>query len=162
MEVIISAARDNTLKVWNYKIQECVQTMSHLVHKVSDFIAYNNVVVVGSYDNKLKIYSLAQDENEGIKTYLQPKGTLTRQISAKIISMNITNDQRLFAILSADSSIEFFKILSNAEIKKRMINVETAKLKKKEKLIKKDQKAEILVEVKNLLKSENYWFLTCQ
>lgn len=157
-DVIISVSKDNTLKIWNYRTQECLQTLSDLIHKISNFIIFNNMIIIGSQDTKLKIYDFKTTVNQNVTTYLENKGSLNRQSSAKITSMDMTHDQKLFTILSKDSSIEFFKILSNAEIKKRLLNDELLKsnLKKREKLLNKDKISDITNNVKSLIKDNNY------
>ena len=74
--------------------------------------------------------------------------------------MSITQDQKLITVLSKDSSIEFFKLLSNTEIKKRLLNEELvrSKIKKKEKLLNKDKIVEVTNNVKSLIKSNTYNF----
>ena len=55
------------------------------------------------------------------------KGYLARQSTAKIISLNLSADKKIISILSNDNSIEFLKILSENEIKLRLIKSELEK-----------------------------------
>jgi len=160
IEVIVSTSKDNSLKIWNFRLQECMQTVSDLVHKVSNFLIINDILIIGSLDKKLKIYTFSTIVNQNITTYLVSKGSFHRQSTTKILSMEITNDQKLFSILSKDSSIEFFKILSNSEIKKRMINEEllSSNIKKREKLLNKEKITNASNNIKELLKTEKYNF----
>ena len=134
---------------------------------MSSFLVFNDLLILGSQDTKLKIYTFQTNDHKNDEksitpntTYLENKGSLNRQSSAKIISMSITQDQKLITVLSKDSSIEFFKLLSNTEIKKRLLNEELvrSKIKKKEKLLNKDKIVEVTNNVKSLIKSNTYNF----
>lgn len=162
IETIISCSKDSTIKIWNIKSQETLQTIADLVYKVTDFIIYENWLIVGSYDNKLRIYKFQQQySNElNINTFVSLKGSLSRQSNSKIISLNITNE-KLLSVLSNDNSLEFFKILSTTEVKNRIVYSEMNKLKKqakREKLIIKDKYQEINEKVKKMMSNDEYNF----
>jgi U3 small nucleolar RNA-associated protein 12 len=161
MEILISSSKDNTIKLWNIKNQEVLQTIADLVHKVTDFLVIDNTLVVGSYDNKLRLYVFQKKYvNElSVTSYISLKGSLTRQSNYKILSMTITPDSKMFTIVSNDNSIEFFKILSQAELKRRLVHTEMTKIKiteKREKLIIKEKLTETNEKVKNLVTNSEY------
>jgi U3 small nucleolar RNA-associated protein 12 len=161
IESLISCSKDNTVKLWNIKNQEVLQTIADLVHKVTDFIIVDNILVMGSYDNKLRLYVFQKKYiNElNVTSYMSLKGSLTRQSSYKILSISTTPDEKMFSILSNDNSIEFFKILTQTELKRRLVHAEMSKIKKtekREKLIMKEKFTEINDKVKGLIAGGEY------
>lgn len=166
-EILISSAKDNTIKLWNVKNQETIQTIADLVHKVTDFAltTSENILIVGSYDQKLRLYqfqSIRRDANINNKSsnnYFSMKGFINRQSSAKILSINVSSDEKLISILSNDNTIEFLKILTEKEVKYRLMKTEmdkNEKNEKREKLLIKEKFKEISEKVKNLIKNKEY------
>lgn len=158
-EVLVSAARDNTVKLWNIKTQETLQTVADLVHKVTDFIIVDNVLFLGSYDNQIRLYSFQETYSKELKitTYVNLKGILPRYSNSKIVSIAVFG--QLISILSVDNSVEFFKILSQNEIKRRLIMTKLSKVKKnekKEKLVMKEKYLEVEEQVKSLVDNREY------
>jgi U3 small nucleolar RNA-associated protein 12 len=163
IEILVSSSKDNTIKVWNVKNQETLQTIADLVHKVTDFLIYDDVLILGSFDQKIRLYQFNQNSFNKSSTkdnnYFVIKGHLTRQSNSKIISISLSKDSKLISILSKDNSVEFFKILSPGELKKRLIKNElekTKKTEKREKLLAKDKYTEVETRVKNLMEQEEY------
>jgi U3 small nucleolar RNA-associated protein 12 len=164
MEILISSSKDNTIKIWNIKNQETLQTIADLVHKVTDFLIYENILILGSFDQKLRLYQFSKKELlSGTKdtNYFIMKGFFTRQSSAKILTISISPDNKLISILSNDNSIEFVKILSPSELKRRLVKIEmekNQKNEKKEKLLNKEKFNETSDKIKNLMEREEYNF----
>lgn len=162
-EILISSSKDSTVKLWNLKNQETLQTIADLVHKVTDFVVMGNLLILGSYDNKIRIYRFQQSfSNETkISTYVSLKGNLIRQSNSKIINMDISPDDKIISILSNDNTIEFFKVLSEIEIKRSLIYSimkKNKKNEKREKLISKDTYKELFEKVKLTFANEEYNF----
>jgi U3 small nucleolar RNA-associated protein 12 len=161
-EILISSAKDNTIKLWNIKNQETIQTIADLVHKVTDFVLTpsENILLVGSFDQKLRLYQFQpvkrEVNNKSQNNYFTTKGFINRQSSAKILSINVSHDEKLISILSNDNTIEFLKILSEKEVRYRLMKSELEKgekNEKREKLVIKDKFKEISEKVKNLIKN---------
>jgi U3 small nucleolar RNA-associated protein 12 len=158
VDVLLSCSKDNTLKIWNIRNQEVLQTIADLVHKVTDFLIVENILIVGSYDNKLRLYIFQKNYENNVNTYVSQKGVLNRQSNSKIISMSIINN-KLISILSNDNSIEFFKVLSDNEMKLKLIYAEQMKNRrnaKREKLVQEDKYDEIAEKVLALIENGEF------
>ena len=65
-----------------------------MVHKNSNFLSYDNLIIFGSFDEKMKIFEINNDElnksetNTGNKKIFVQKGQLIRQSKAKILSFD--------------------------------------------------------------------------
>ena len=163
VEVLISSAKDNTIKIWNIKNQETIQTIADLIHKVTDFAMSENILLVGSYDQKLRLYQFQPIKKETASksqnNYFTSKGFVNRQSNAKIISISISHDEKLISILSNDNTIEFLKVLSSKEVKYRIMKTEldkNEKSEKREKLLMKERFEEVSEKTKNLLKNKEF------
>lgn len=133
LKLIITCSKDNTIKFWNRTTQECVQTIANLVNKINYFTIFQEMLVLGTYDNKLSIYKLAYSAKKqkvdltGSLQLAHLKGSLLRKTGARIISMKILFQERLLVVFSNDKIIEFFKILSDKEIETRVFLNESKK-----------------------------------
>ena len=164
-DIALSLSKDNSFKIWNLKNQVCIYTHVDVVNKLSNFLVINNDVIFGSYDDKIKIYELNvnNEDTEAINTLkkndiLKAKGIMKKYSKSKVVSFCLSEDEKVFGILSADSSVEFFKVLSKTELRNRLIATMISKDKngKKEKLIK-DEKFKIMIlQAKSLIKSKEY------
>ena len=161
----MSLSKDNSFKIWNLKNQVCIFTHVDVVNKLSNFLVINNDVIFGSYDDKIKIYELNVDneDTEAINTLkkndiLKAKGILKKYSKSKVVSFCMSEDEKIFGILSADSSVEFFKVLSKTELRNRLIATMISKDKngKKEKLIKNEKFKIMISQTKSLIKSKEY------
>lgn len=162
-EILISSSKDSTVKLWNLKNQETLQTIADLVHKVTDFLVVGNLLVLGSYDNKIRVYRFQQSFSNETKvtSYVSLKGNLIRQSNSKIINMDISNEGKILSVLSNDNTIEFFKVLSELEIKRRLvysIMKKNKKNEKREKLLNKDTHKEVFEKVKVTFENGEYNF----
>ena len=159
---MISCGKDNLIKIWNIRNQECIQTISDLINKISDIYILNDLIILGCFDNKLRLYQIHSKTligNEKLQNFVTLKGMITRKSSSKIIDFSISTDKKLISVLSGDSSIEFFKILNDQELKKRLISIEKNKLVKKEKLLNgEDKLKEIKDKVKLMISKNDYNF----
>ena len=164
MEILISSSKDNTIKIWNIKNQETLQTIADLVHKVTDFLIHENILLLGSFDQKLRLYQFNKKELlSGTKdtNYFVMKGFFTRQSSAKILTISVSPDNKLISILSNDNSVEFIKILSQGELKRRLTKIElekNQKTDKREKLISKEKFSETSDKIKVVIEKDEYNF----
>lgn len=139
---IISASKDNTIKIWNTQTQECLQTLCDFIHKVNRILVLDDMLIVGLYDSKIRLYKLAFGKD--IYSIAHLKGILSRQSSSKIINMSLNMNNKLLVVLSADNTLEFFKVLSEKELLKRLMLIENSNESKKSK----NKKREILLSEK--------------
>jgi U3 small nucleolar RNA-associated protein 12 len=162
MDALISCGKDNLIKIWNIRTQECIQTISDLIHKISEITLIKDLIILGCYDNKLRIYQIHGKNligNEKLPNYVTLRGLITRKSGSKIIDFSISSDKKLLSVLSDDSNIEFFKILNDKELKERMISLEKSKLVKKEKLLNGEDKIkEIKERVKTQISNNDFNF----
>jgi WD40 repeat protein len=160
-EILISSSKDSTVKLWNLRNQETLQTIADLVHKVTDFQVFGNLLLLGSYDNKVRIYKFQQTFSNEHKTfsYVTLKGNLLRESNSKIVNMDLTPDGKMISILDNENNIQFFKILSELEIKRLLVYSEMKKNNrqaKREKLIAKDNYKELFEKAKIAYENEEY------
>jgi U3 small nucleolar RNA-associated protein 12 len=136
LNIIISCSKDNTLKIWNKNTQECLQTISNLISKINYFTLFEDILILGTYDNKLNLYKLhmnqsSKDLNTQVIAHL--KGSLLRKSGAKITYMSVVknlnnSNSNVLTVFSKDKTVEFFKILTHKEIENRINLNETKKL----------------------------------
>lgn len=157
VDVLLSASKDNTIKLWNIKTQETLQTIADLIHKVTDFIICDGLLLVGSYDQKIRLYTIQQKESLSSGNFLVLKGNIVRQSNSKILSIQMYGD-KLLSIQGNDNTIEFVKILNKSELKSRMIKNELDKDKsnKREKLIVNEKYNAISEKVKASIEADEY------
>lgn len=129
IEILISSSKDSTVKLWNLKSQETLQTIADLVHKVTDFQVIGNLLILGSYDNKIRIYKFQQTFSNEHKTfsYVTLKGNLLRDSNSKIVNIDLSPDGKLISVLDNENNVQFFKIMSELEIKRRLVFTEMRK-----------------------------------
>lgn len=131
--LLVSCSKDNSLKIWNRSTQECLQTISNLVNKINNFEIYENMLILGTYDQKFSIYKLQvtkskkefENSNLNILTIAHLKGSVTRKSSAKITDITVFSN--ILSVFSKDKSVEFFKILSDTEVENRLTLIECKK-----------------------------------
>ena len=160
---IFSLSKDNSFKIWNVKNQICLFNYIDMVHKNCNFLNIDNLIIFGSYDEKMKIFEINNEElnksenNIGNKKLFIQKGELIRQSKAKTLYFD-KSDYNIFCVLNNDNSIEFFKILNKREIINRIIQslISKDKNNKKEKLIKKEKFNELINKAKELYKNKEY------
>ncbi len=160
-EILVSSSKDSTVKLWNLRNQETLQTIADLVHKVTDFQVFGKLLLLGSYDTKVRIYKFQQTYSNEHKTfsYVTLKGNLIRDSNSKIVNMDISTDGKIISILDNENNIQFFKILSELEIKRRLVYSEmkrNSRNKKREKLVANDNYKELFEKAKIAYENEEY------
>lgn len=132
-KLLLTCSKDNSLKIWNRSTQECLQTISNLVNKINNFEIYNNMLILGTYDQKFSVYKLQitkskkefENSNVNSLTIAHLKGSVTRKSSSKITDITVFSN--ILSIFSKDKSVEFFKILSDIEVENRLNLIEIKK-----------------------------------
>lgn len=153
----ISIGKDNTFKIWNLKNQICVFTHIDAVNKLTMYSVVDNLFLFAGFDSKIKIFEFKNDTKKD-EVSLVAKGHFSRSSKAKIINIKINPNTNVIALVSADNSVEFFKILSHREIRGRLIKtmMNSDKNAKKEKMIQKDKFEEFKEKAKSLLNNSSY------
>ena len=130
-QFIFSISDDFSFKIWDTNIQKCIYTYSDTANKLTSFLNIGSTLLFGTFTKEIDIFYINLDSyiNNDIETKLSDnnknekilinKGTLKKQSNNKTISF-YSNDE-VFIVLSNDSSIELFKILSKKELKARLI-----------------------------------------
>ena len=146
LNIVVSSSKDDCIKIWNLKNQECIQTIANLTSKINYFTIIDrlDMLVVGTYSNKLILYKLqypVKKQNNKLdlslnntdynlnseNTVAHIKGSLIRQTGSKVNNIILDCDNKLLIIISKDNNVEFFKVLSNNELLYRIINTEETK-----------------------------------
>ena len=129
-QFIFSISEDFIFKIWDTNIQKCIYTYSDTANKLTSFINIDSTILFGTFSKEINIFYINLDSyiNNDITTKLNNKnkndilinkGIIKKQSNNKTLSF-CTNDE-VFIVLSNDSSIELFKILSKKELKARLI-----------------------------------------
>ena len=129
-QFIFSISDDFSFKIWDTNIQKCIYTYSDTANKLTSFINIDSTLLFGTFTKEINIFHINLDEyiNTDIESKLNEKnknellinkGVIKKQSNNKTIYLYINDD--IFIVLSNDSSIELFKILSKKELKARLI-----------------------------------------
>ena len=129
-QFIFSISDDFSFKIWDTNIQKCIYTYSDIANKLTSFININSTILFGTFSKEINLFYFNVDSYlyNDIETKLNKKnkndllinkGVIKKQSNNKTISFNSNKD--IFIVLSNDSSIELFKILSKKELKARLI-----------------------------------------
>ncbi|CAL9738297.1 U3 small nucleolar RNA-associated protein 12 [Monosporozyma servazzii] len=126
---LISTSKDGLVKIWDLKIQQCVET--HIAHTGECWALgiKNDFVVTTSADSQVKIWELNLENENGSK--LVEKGVHEKQSRHRGIDIQFVtalDGASFFFIQNADKTVEVFRIRKDEEIAKA--------LKKREKRLK--------------------------
>lgn len=126
---LISTSKDGLIKIWDLKVQQCIET--HIAHtgECWSLGVENDFVVTTSADTQVKIWELNLDNDNGSK--LIEKGVYEKQSKNRGINVEFvttTDGVKFFFIQNADKTIEVFRIRRDEEISRA--------LKKREKRLK--------------------------
>ena len=129
-QFIFSLSDDFSFKIWDTNIQKCIYTYSDTANKLTTFLNIDSTLLLGTFSKEINLFHINLDSyiNNDMETKLNGKnkneiminkGVLKKQSNNKAIYFYSNDDA--FIVLSNDSSIEFFKILSKKELKARLI-----------------------------------------
>ena len=120
--VAISASKDGLVKVWVLETQQCVQTV--VGHRAEVWaMAVDRAeqrLVTGTTDNLLRFWSI--DSSVRDETPLKPMGQLQRSTQARVISIryhSLPDGSELVGVLSADKTLQIFRVRSEASARKK-------------------------------------------
>lgn len=115
---LVTSSKDNTVKLWNFKTQEVLQTIADLINKVTYFEVFEDYLVVGGADKNLKVYQIEPVVENLIKRYLVPRGDLKRKTGDRV--RKIIYERNCLFVLTENSSVEVFKVLRDEETIERL------------------------------------------
>lgn len=126
---LVSTSKDGLIKVWDLKVQQCVET--HIAHtgECWSLGVRNDFVVTTGADSQVKIWELNLENPNGSK--LIEKGIHEKQSKQRGLDVQFitsTDGVGFFYIQNADKTIEVFRIRKEDEISRA--------LKKREKRLK--------------------------
>jgi U3 small nucleolar RNA-associated protein 12 len=129
VKTLISGAADGLVKVWNLEVQQCVQTVIASDTQVTALRAdiAGARLYVGVRDDVLKVYSLEKlRAGEIDSTALDndtaavvEHGTLKRKTNKPTTAVVFSSDKTYLAVV-ANKTVEIFRILSAADVKKKV------------------------------------------
>ena len=130
-QFIFSISDDFSFKIWDTNIQKCIYTYSDTANKLTSFLNIGSTLLFGTFTKEINLFYINLNSyiNSDIEMKLNNKnknelllinkGILKKQSNNKTISFYYNDN--VFIVLSNDSSIELFKILSKKELKARLI-----------------------------------------
>lgn len=118
---LISTSKDGIIKIWDLKVQQCIET--HIAHtgECWSMAVHNDFVVTASADTQLKIWQLNLENENGSK--LREVGIYEKQSKQRGMDIKfITNNDNVtfFMVQNADKTIETFRIRKDEEIAKAL------------------------------------------
>lgn len=118
---LISTSKDGLIKIWDLKIQQCIET--HIAHTGECWAlgVNNNLVLTTSADSQLKLWELNLNNENGSKLIeigIYEKQSKQRGMDIKFITN--TDNVTFFMIQNADKTVEVFRIRTNDEITKAL------------------------------------------
>ena len=121
---LISTSKDGLIKIWDLKIQQCVET--HVAHTGECWAlsVYANIVITSSADTQIKIWELNLDnETEGAETgsRLVERGVYDKQSKQRGVDIEFarsSNGNTFFYVQNADRTLEVFRLRKQEEIAK--------------------------------------------
>jgi U3 small nucleolar RNA-associated protein 12 len=155
---LVSTSKDTLLKVWDLSTQHCVETI--IAHRSEvwaiDCLPDESLLLTAATDQEVRVWNVESDvlvnklnpvstvtdsdksnEPGQIQAGITLRGKLERVSKERSTTLKVHESGNLFGVQGADRMIEFFKILSKDEIKKKLAR---KKRRQKEKL-KKDGKS---------------------
>ncbi|KAG0668478.1 beta transducin [Maudiozyma exigua] len=118
---LISTSKDGLIKIWDLKVQQCVET--HIAHTGECWALgiHNDLVVTTGSDSQVKVWQLNLENNNGSK--LTEKGIHEKQSKQRGLDVQFkttTDGVTFFFIQNADKTIEIFRIRKDEEISRAL------------------------------------------
>lgn len=126
---LVSISKDGLIKIWDLKIQQCIET--HIAHNGECWSLgiHNDLVITTGADSQVKIWQLNLENDNGAK--LIEKGIHEKQSKQRGLDVEFAINPEgvaFFYIQNADKTIEVFRIRKEDEVARA--------LKKREKRLK--------------------------
>jgi U3 small nucleolar RNA-associated protein 12 len=142
VKTLISGAADGLIKVWSLEVQQCVQTIIASDTQVTALRAdmAGSRLYVGVRDDVLKVYTLEQLHQPEVRRALMETdvnvvvehGLLKRKTNKPVTSIVFNHDKSHLAIVT-NKTVEIFRVLSAAEVKKKVQRKKRRRQDKKDK-----------------------------
>lgn len=120
-EWLISTSKDGLIKVWDLKVQQCVETHVAHVGECWSMGVHEDLVITAGADNQIKLWNLNFEESAG--SMLIEKGTHEKQSRQRGVAIQFTtvsDETTFFFIQNADRSVETFRLRKQDEIAKAL------------------------------------------
>lgn len=118
---LISISKDGLIKIWDLKIQQCVET--HIAHAGECWAlgVEEDVIVTTSSDSQIKIWNLDLDANAGSK--VTEKGIFEKQSKQRGVSVSfatVSDGTKFFYVQNADKTVEVVRLRKEEEISRAL------------------------------------------
>ena len=135
-EMLVSASKDTTVKIWNLESQFCAQTVMETNQKAYSFVIYDNLMLIGAEDEKIHIYKcgISQSEDQSgfqFAKYCTHVGHFNKTGSERVIELTVSTDDSYLCCTSADGNIEIFTRNDDVNIYKKLLRDAKKQNKKK-------------------------------
>ncbi|CCD26035.2 snoRNA-binding rRNA-processing protein DIP2 NDAI_0G02580 [Naumovozyma dairenensis CBS 421] len=122
LDWLISTSKDGLIKIWDLKIQQCIET--HIAHtgECWSVAVRNDLLITTSSDSQIKIWELNLDnDDDGKNKKLIEKGIYEKQSKQRGLSIEFidtADETGFFYIQNADKTVEIFRLRKQDEINK--------------------------------------------
>lgn len=127
--VLISSSRDGVVKLWDVETQHCFQTLvGHRseVWSIEIIKRETRLLTASGQGGGVKVFSLeppsvdGRQPDEKVPLVAMEIGHLTCQSKERLLMIKVDSTEQYLAILSAESEIEIYHILSDEELSQRL------------------------------------------
>ncbi|GAV55124.1 hypothetical protein ZYGR_0AS04470 [Zygosaccharomyces rouxii] len=118
---LMSVSKDGLIKLWDLKIQQCVET--HIAHPGECWAlgVDEDVVVTTSSDSQIKIWHLDLDADTGVK--VTEKGIFEKQSKQRGVAVSfvtVSDGTKFFYVQNADKTVEIVRLRKEEEISRAL------------------------------------------
>ncbi|SCU90138.1 LADA_0F02058g1_1 [Lachancea dasiensis] len=118
-EWLMSTSKDGLIKIWDLKVQQCIETHMAHVGECWSMGVHEDLVVTAGGDSQLKLWNLNLDGGPG--NMLQEKGVYEKQSKQRGVAIEfitVNDSATFFFVQNADRTAEVFRLRSSEEISK--------------------------------------------
>ncbi|KAJ6811147.1 WD repeat-containing protein 3 [Iris pallida] len=127
---LVSCSKDKFVRVWDLDMQHCMQIVTGHQSEVwtLDVDPNERFLVTGSADPELRFYQIKHSSHKGVDKdidgsskweVLKQFGEIQRQNKDRMVTTRFNNSGSLLACQSAGKTVEIYRVLDDAEAKKK-------------------------------------------